>query len=81
MPSISRWRTAMERRPWRTQCPTGHTPRVTAAVNIDLEDVFDDPDNDTLTYEAISSDPDRLASHPEQCAGDDHPGLAGPRRW
>ena len=32
-----------------------------AAVNIDLEDVFDDPDNDTLTYEAISSDPDRLA--------------------
>ena len=32
-----------------------------AAVNIDLEDVFDDPDNDTLTYEAVSSDPDRLA--------------------
>ena len=32
-----------------------------AAVNIDLEDVFDDPDDDTLTYEAISSDPDRLA--------------------
>ena len=31
------------------------------AVNIDLEDVFDDPDDDTLTYEAISSDPDRLA--------------------
>ena len=30
-----------------------------AAVNIDLEDVFDDPDNDTLTYEAVSSDPDR----------------------
>ena len=32
-----------------------------AAVNIDLEDVFDDPDDDTLTYEAVSSDPDRLA--------------------
>ena len=32
-----------------------------AAVNIDLEDVFDDPDNATLTYEAVSSDPDRLA--------------------
>ena len=31
-----------------------------AAVDIDLEDVFDDPDDDTLTYEAISSDPDRL---------------------
>ena len=31
-----------------------------AAVNIDLEDVFDDPDDDTLTYEAVSSDPDRL---------------------
>ena len=30
------------------------------AENIDLEDVFDDPDDDTLTYEAISSDPDRL---------------------
>ena len=32
-----------------------------AAVDIDLEDVFDDPDDNTLTYEAISSDPDRLA--------------------
>ena len=32
-----------------------------ASVNIDLEDVFDDPDDDTLTYEAVSSDPDRLA--------------------
>ena len=32
-----------------------------AAVNIDLEDVFEDPDNNTLTYEAVSSDPDRLA--------------------
>ena len=32
-----------------------------AAVNIDLENVFDDPDDDTLTYEAVSSDPDRLA--------------------
>ena len=32
-----------------------------AAVNIDLEDVFDDPDDNTLTYEAVSSDPDRLA--------------------
>ena len=31
------------------------------AVDIDLEDVFDDPDDDTLTYEAVSSDPDRLA--------------------
>ena len=31
------------------------------AVDIDLEDVFDDPDDDTLTYEAISNDPDRLA--------------------
>ena len=30
-------------------------------MNIDLEDVFDDPDDDTLTYEAVSSDPDRLA--------------------
>ena len=30
------------------------------AVTIDLEDVFDDPDDGTLTYEAISSDPDRL---------------------
>ena len=32
-----------------------------AAVNIDLENVFDDPDDDTLSYEAVSSDPDRLA--------------------
>ena len=31
------------------------------AVEIDLANVFDDPDDDTLTYEAISSDPDRLA--------------------
>ena len=31
------------------------------AVDIDLANVFDDPDDDTLTYEAISSDPDRLA--------------------
>ena len=31
-----------------------------AAVNINLEDVFDDPDDDTLIYEAVSSDPDRL---------------------
>ena len=31
------------------------------AVNIDLEDVFEDPDDDTLSYEAVSSDPDRLA--------------------
>ena len=31
-----------------------------AAVNIDLDDVFDDPDGHTLTYEAVSSDPDRL---------------------
>ncbi len=31
------------------------------AVDIDLEDVFDDPDDDTLTYEAVSSDTDRLA--------------------
>ena len=61
MPSISRWRTAMERRPWRTQCPTGHYAPGAASVNIDLEDVFDDPDDDTLTYEAVSSDPDRLA--------------------
>ena len=30
------------------------------AVDIDLADVFDDPDDDTLTYEAVSSDPDRL---------------------
>ena len=30
------------------------------AVDIDLENVFDDPDDDTLTYEAVSSDPDRL---------------------
>ena len=39
----------------RTFAPGG------AAVDIDLEDVFDDPDDDTLTYEAVSSDPDRLA--------------------
>ena len=32
-----------------------------AAVVINLENVFDDPDNDTLSYEAVSSDPDRLA--------------------
>ena len=31
------------------------------AVDIDLANVFDDPPDDTLTYEAISSDPDRLA--------------------
>ena len=39
----------------RTFAPGG------AAVDIDLEDVFDDPNDDTLTYEAVSSDPDRLA--------------------
>ena len=38
----------------RTLAPGGD------AVDIDLEDVFDDPDDDTLSYEAISSDPDRL---------------------
>ena len=38
----------------RTLAPGGD------AVDIDLEDVFDDPDDDTLTHEAISSDPDRL---------------------
>ena len=43
------------------QCPTGHSLPGDAAVDIDLEDVFDDPDDDTLTYEAVSSDPDRLA--------------------
>ena len=32
-----------------------------ATVKIDLEHVFEDPDDDTLTYEAISNDPDRLA--------------------
>ena len=31
------------------------------AVDIDLANVFDDPDDDTLSYEAVSSDPDRLA--------------------
>ena len=31
------------------------------AVDIDLEDVFDDPDDDALTYEAISSYPARLS--------------------
>ena len=50
-----------------------------AAVNIDLEDVFDDPDDDTLSYEAVSSDPDRLAITRSGSAGDDHAGLAGPR--
>ena len=30
------------------------------AVDIDLANVFDDPDDDPLTYEAVSSDPDRL---------------------
>ena len=33
-----------------------------AAVTIDLANVFDDQDDDTLTYEAVSSDPDRLAA-------------------
>ena len=34
-----------------------------AAVTIDLATVFSDPDaTDTLTYEAVSSDPDRLAA-------------------
>ena len=32
-----------------------------AAVTIDLATVFSDPDTDTLDYEAVSSDPDRLA--------------------
>ena len=31
------------------------------AVDIDLANVFDDPDDNPLTYEAVSSDPDRLA--------------------
>ena len=31
------------------------------AIEIDLTSVFSDPDMDTLTYEALSSDPDRLA--------------------
>ena len=51
----------------RNQAPTVENPesdRTFApdddAVTIDLADVFDDPDDDTLTYEAISSDPARL---------------------
>ena len=32
-----------------------------AAVTIDMANVFDDPDDDTLDYRAVSSDPDRLA--------------------
>ena len=32
-----------------------------AAVTIDMANVFDDPDDDTLDYMAVSSDPDRLA--------------------
>ena len=39
----------------RTLAPGGD------AVDIDLEDVFDDPDEDALTYEAISSYPARLS--------------------
>ena len=39
----------------RTLAPGGD------AVDIDLEDVFDDPDDDALTYEAISSYPARLS--------------------
>ena len=31
------------------------------AVDIDLANVFDDPDDNLLTYEVVSSDPDRLA--------------------
>ena len=31
-----------------------------AAVTIDVASAFSDPDNDTLTYTALSSDPDRL---------------------
>ena len=31
------------------------------AVDIDLANVFDDPDDNPLTYEVVSSDPDRLA--------------------
>ena len=48
-----------------------------AAVNIDLEDVFDDPDDDTLTYEAISSDPDRLAVTRSNAQGTITPGSPG----
>ena len=33
-----------------------------AAVTIDLANVFSDPDADMLDYEAVSSDPDRLAA-------------------
>ncbi len=31
-----------------------------AAVTIDVASAFSDPDNNTLTYNALSSDPDRL---------------------
>ena len=50
------------------------------AVEIDLEDVFDDPDDDTLTYEAISSDPDRLTITLSSAEVTMTPGSPGPRR-
>ena len=50
------------------------------AVDIDLEDVFDDPDDDTLTYEAISSDPDRLTITRSNAQVTITPGLARPCR-
>ena len=50
----------MGRQPWRSAESNRTFAPGDDAVDIDLEDVFDDPDDDTLTYEAISSDPDRL---------------------
>ena len=48
------------------------------AVTVNVASEFSDPDNDTLTYNALSSDPDRGGGHPDRVSVDSDAGVAGP---
>ena len=54
--------------------------RDAAAVRVDVASAFSDPDNDTLTYNALSSDPDRVSVTRTGSQLTLTPGAAGPSR-